>query len=246
MAVYALPDILSPYDYAALEPHISGQIMELHHDKHHAGYVKGANAPLESWPRPGTPANTASIVGLQKTLAFNLSGHVLHSLFWQNLAPTAAATRRRAGRRDRTRASARSTASGALSQATTTMQGSGWGAGLGPAGGRLIVQQVYDHQGNSAGAQPAARVRRLGARLLPAVQEREGRLRQSHVESGELAQRRGSVRGGDQIVGPVMSQAHQAPSDHTDLKIRPRGRHRIRGAGPTGRSLLGCRRRDPG
>ena len=43
--VYRLPDLA--YDYGALEPHISGQIMELHHDKHHAGYVQGANTALE-------------------------------------------------------------------------------------------------------------------------------------------------------------------------------------------------------
>ena len=46
MAVYTLPEL--PYDYAALEPHISGKIMELHHDKHHATYVAGANAALEA------------------------------------------------------------------------------------------------------------------------------------------------------------------------------------------------------
>ncbi len=45
MATYILPDLR--YDYGALEPHVSGRIMELHHDKHHAGYVKGANDTLE-------------------------------------------------------------------------------------------------------------------------------------------------------------------------------------------------------
>ena len=45
MTVYTLPDL--PYDYSALEPHISGRIMELHHDKHHANYVAGTNAALE-------------------------------------------------------------------------------------------------------------------------------------------------------------------------------------------------------
>ena len=44
MTVYTLPEL--PYDYAALEPHISGRIMELHHSKHHANYVAGANAAL--------------------------------------------------------------------------------------------------------------------------------------------------------------------------------------------------------
>ncbi len=45
MADYTLPDL--PYDYAALEPHISARIMELHHSKHHAAYVAGANTALE-------------------------------------------------------------------------------------------------------------------------------------------------------------------------------------------------------
>src|SRR5262249_61366497 len=45
MPEYKLPDL--QYDYGALEPHISGRIMELHHDKHHGGYVKGANTTLE-------------------------------------------------------------------------------------------------------------------------------------------------------------------------------------------------------
>ena len=44
MADYTLPEL--PYDYAALEPHISAKIMELHHDKHHAAYVAGANTAL--------------------------------------------------------------------------------------------------------------------------------------------------------------------------------------------------------
>ena len=45
MAAYELPDL--PYDYGALAPHISGEIMELHHSKHHATYVKGLNTALE-------------------------------------------------------------------------------------------------------------------------------------------------------------------------------------------------------
>ncbi len=45
MSTYTLPDLR--YDFGALEPHISGKIMELHHDKHHAAYVKGANQALE-------------------------------------------------------------------------------------------------------------------------------------------------------------------------------------------------------
>ena len=53
---YTLPEL--PYDYAALEPHISGKIMELHHDKHHAAYVAGANAALEALAAAREAADT--------------------------------------------------------------------------------------------------------------------------------------------------------------------------------------------
>src|ERR1700759_4152928 len=78
VATYTLPDL--PYDYAALEKAISGQILELHHDKHHAAYVKGANDPLEKLAAARDGGDFGSIVGLEKTLAFNLSGHILHSI----------------------------------------------------------------------------------------------------------------------------------------------------------------------
>lgn len=82
---YTLPDL--PYDFGALEPHYSGQVLELHHDKHHAAYVTGANTTLEKLAEARDKGDYAAIVGLEKTLAFNLSGHVLHSIFWTNLSP---------------------------------------------------------------------------------------------------------------------------------------------------------------
>src|SRR5436309_5311704 len=83
--VYHLPDL--QYDFGALEPHISGEIMELHHDKHHATYVKGANAALEKLQAAREHDDFDAITMLEKNLAFNLSGHVLHSIFWENLSP---------------------------------------------------------------------------------------------------------------------------------------------------------------
>jgi len=148
MADYVLPDL--PYDFAALEPHYSGQILELHHDKHHAAYVGGANATLEKLAEARSKDDFGAIVGLEKTLAFNVSGHVLHSIFWKNLSPDggdrpegdlAAAIDEHFGSFDAFRAQ--------LTQATTTIQGSGWGAlAWEPLGQRLLVEQVYDHQGN--------------------------------------------------------------------------------------------------
>ena len=93
MAEYTLPEL--DYDYGALEPHISGRIMELHHSKHHATYVKGANdtlAKLAEAREDGTIAGKA--YGLSATLAFHLGGHTNHSIFWKNLSPTVATSPR--------------------------------------------------------------------------------------------------------------------------------------------------------
>jgi len=148
MAQYSLPDL--PYDFGALEPHYSGQILELHHDKHHAAYVTGANQTLEKLADARDKGDFGAIVGLQKTLAFHVSGHVLHSVFWKNLSPDggdkpagelAAALDEHFGTFDGFKAQ--------LNQASSTIQGSGWGAlAWEPLGQRLIVEQVYDHQGN--------------------------------------------------------------------------------------------------
>ena len=86
MAEYVLPDL--DYDYGALEPHISGEIMELHHSKHHATYVKGANDALEQLAaarEDGSISGKAPL--LSKNLAFHLGGHTNHSIFWKNLSP---------------------------------------------------------------------------------------------------------------------------------------------------------------
>ena len=85
MAKYTLPDL--PYDYAALEPHISATIMQLHHDKHHQAYVTGANTALEQLAEARDTGNLANVNKLEKDLAFNLGGHTNHSIFWTNLSP---------------------------------------------------------------------------------------------------------------------------------------------------------------
>jgi superoxide dismutase, Fe-Mn family len=145
---YTLPDL--PYDYSALEPHISGQIIELHHDKHHNTYVKEANATLEKLEAARAKGDFGAIVGLEKTLAFNLSGHVLHSTYWQNMSPDAGGEPG-GDLADAIEAEFKSFKSfkAQLSEVTTTVQGSGWGAlAWDPLGGRLLTEQIYDHQGN--------------------------------------------------------------------------------------------------
>ena len=73
MTTYQLPDL--SYDQGALEPHLSARILELHHGKHHRAYVDGANTTLEKIAAARDADDFSSIVGLQKTLAFNISGH---------------------------------------------------------------------------------------------------------------------------------------------------------------------------
>ncbi|WP_397427929.1 superoxide dismutase, partial [Pseudolysinimonas sp.] len=81
MADYTLPDL--PYDFAALEPHISARIMELHHDKHHAAYVAGANTALEKLAEARESGDYGNVPKLEKDLAFHLGGHINHSIFWK-------------------------------------------------------------------------------------------------------------------------------------------------------------------
>ena len=152
MPVYTLPDLR--YDYGALEPHISGKIMELHHDKHHAGYVKGANDTLEKLDAARDARDPSKMAGLEKALAFNLSGHVLHSIFWQNLSPKAG------GRPDGELAEMLDRDFGSfdafqkqLTEVASTIMGSGWAALIWePLAGRLLTTQIYDHQSNLAQA----------------------------------------------------------------------------------------------
>lgn len=149
MAVYELPDL--PYAYDALEPHISAEIMELHHDKHHATYVKGANAALEALEaeRNGE-ANPDKLRALSKNLAFNLGGHTNHSIFWKNMSPNgggepagelAEAINRDFGSFEGFQKQFEGVA--------TSLQGSGWAVlGYDHIAGRLIIQQLTDQQGN--------------------------------------------------------------------------------------------------
>ena len=123
---YTPPNL--PYDYAALEPHYSARLLALHHDKHHAAYVAGANTILEKLAEAREKNDFAAINQLQKNLAFHLSGHVLHSLFWLNMSPHGG------GEPDGELADAVKESFGSvanlkapLNEAALNVQGSGWG-----------------------------------------------------------------------------------------------------------------------
>ncbi|QBJ96727.1 superoxide dismutase [Rhodococcus sp. ABRD24] len=149
MTVYTLPEL--PYDYAALEPHISGKIMALHHDKHHAAYVAGANTALDKLAELREADALAPVVNLhEKNLAFHLGGHTNHSVFWNNLSPDggdkpegelAAAIDDQFGSFDAFRSH--------FSANANAIQGSGWSIlAWDSIGQRMIIVQLYDQQGN--------------------------------------------------------------------------------------------------
>jgi superoxide dismutase, Fe-Mn family len=147
--MYELPKL--PYGYDALEPHVSREALELHHSAHHAAYVKGANETLGKLEAARKERAFEHIGQLEKNLAFNVAGHVLHSLLWKNMTPgggrppageiAAALTKDFGGF---------AACKEQLTAAAAGVQGSGWGAlSWEPLGQRLLVEQVYDHQGNT-------------------------------------------------------------------------------------------------
>jgi len=148
LALYTLPDL--PYDYAALEPHISAKIMQLHHDRHHKAYVDGANTALEKLAAARESGDFANVPKLEKDLAFNLGGHVNHSIFWKNLSPDGG------GEPDGEVAEAIKDSFGSFSgfkgqfdAAATSIQGSGWAIlAYDSISGRLVTFQLFDQQGN--------------------------------------------------------------------------------------------------
>lgn len=82
---FQLPNL--PYEYEALEPVISAEIMRIHHTKHHQGYVNNLNTALEKYAEAEAKGDIAAMIALQSAIKFNGGGHVNHSIFWTNLAP---------------------------------------------------------------------------------------------------------------------------------------------------------------
>jgi Fe-Mn family superoxide dismutase len=148
VSTYTLPDL--PYDYAALEPHISGEIMELHHSKHHKAYVDGANQALDKLAAARESGDFGTVPMLEKNLAFNLGGHTNHSVFWNNMSPdggdrpdgeVAAMIDEHFGSFEGFK--------GQFEAAGTTIQGSGWAVlSWDSIGQRPLVFQLWDQQGN--------------------------------------------------------------------------------------------------
>lgn len=85
-----LPDL--PYEYNALEPYMSQEVLRLHHDKHHAGYVTAANALLDKLEDGRKNNSDLDFKSVLKSLSFNVGGHILHETFWKIMVSPAEAS----------------------------------------------------------------------------------------------------------------------------------------------------------
>jgi len=147
---YVLPKL--PYGYTDLEPHMSEQQLTIHHQKHHQAYVNGANRILERLDKARKDGTDVDIKATLKDLSWNIGGHLLHSLFWGNLAPTGNgggkpsgalgdAIEKEFGSFERFKKE--------FTQAAVSVEGSGWAAlTLCRQTRRPIVMQIEKHNTN--------------------------------------------------------------------------------------------------
>lgn len=144
---YVLPPL--PYSEAALEPLMDEETLMLHHDRHHAAYVAGANAAQDTLRciAAGEIAPAMAPAAAQ-SLAFNLGGHILHCLYWENMSPEPKAAP--GGElADTINASFGSFPDmiRIFTSVATAVQGSGWGAlGIDPVSRKLLITGICRHQ----------------------------------------------------------------------------------------------------
>jgi superoxide dismutase, Fe-Mn family len=142
---HSLPAL--PYDYNALEPHYDEQTVKIHHDIHHKGYVDGLNNAEAKLEEAKKNEDFVLIKHWEKELAFHGSGHILHTLFWENLAPNPEKPTGAVMDQINKDFGDFETFKKLFSAATTSVEGSGWGILCwNPMFQKLVVLQAEKHQ----------------------------------------------------------------------------------------------------
>lgn len=155
MEKYKLLDL--PYGYKDLEPYISSEVLTLHHDKHHAAYVNTANVLLDKIQDARDKSSELDYKSVLKALSFNAGGHILHEMFWENMAPASSEKNKPEGKileviekefgsfeRFKTE----------FSETAKSVEGSGWAAlVLDKERGELSLAQIEKHNVNFAPGQ---------------------------------------------------------------------------------------------
>ena len=202
---HSLPSL--PYSFDALEPYIDARTMEIHHDKHHAGYVNNLNKALEGHPELQKLPVEELLAQIGKVpenirtaVRNNGGGHLNHSMFWKIMkkggggepsGDIAGAIKSTFGGFAEFKAK--------FSQAATTRFGSGW-AWLLFRGGKAY-RRIDREPGQSRPGwrQGGLRHRRLGARLLPEISEPSRRVHRGMVEHDQLGAGSGKLRAGKEV-----------------------------------------------
>lgn len=139
------------YGYKDLEPYISEEQLKIHFEKHHQAYIKGANAILEKLEKARNENADMDIKSTLKELSFNIGGHLLHSLFWGNLAPAAQADKPQGIVNDAINGEFGSfeRLKKEFTQAATSVEGSGWAAlSYCKLTQRPVIMQIEKHNAN--------------------------------------------------------------------------------------------------
>jgi superoxide dismutase, Fe-Mn family len=147
---FSLPKL--PYDYNALSPHISEEQLKLHHDKHHLAYVNGANAIFDKLDKARKENTELDLKATLKELSFHIGGHMLHSTFWDSMAPAG----KGGGKPGGAIADALNTEFGTFerfkaefTKAASTTEGSGWAAlAIQECVARPVIMQIEKHNVN--------------------------------------------------------------------------------------------------
>ncbi len=143
---YALPDL--PYGYDALKPVLSDETLHLHHDKHHAAYVAGLNATLDKLQAARQSGDLAAVRAVSRDMAFNGSGHVLHTIFWHSMKPGGGAKiDGEFARVVNESFGSQEAMTKQFAQASKDVEASGWGVlAFEPVAGKLLILQAERHE----------------------------------------------------------------------------------------------------
>jgi superoxide dismutase, Fe-Mn family len=142
---YVLPEL--PYAFNALEPHIDAKTMQLHHDIHHASYVKGLNSATQKLQEAATTGDFSLVKHWERELAFHGAGHFLHTIFWSNLSPEKTAISGVLQKYIDKSFGSTDNFLKLFKAASTQVEGSGWGIlAYQPLADKLVVLQAEKHQ----------------------------------------------------------------------------------------------------
>jgi Fe-Mn family superoxide dismutase len=142
---YRLPPL--PYDYNALEPLYDEKTLRIHHDKHHAAYVKGLNEAIQKLEAARKANDYSSIQALSLQSAFHGSGHVLHTLFWHSMSPDKPEVPASLAEALNESFGSEQNARSQFAATTKAVEGSGWGVLVyEPIADKLLILQCEKHQ----------------------------------------------------------------------------------------------------